>query len=178
MKHTVRIAFCGIVTALSIVIMMLSAVLPIATYALPALAGILGIMLVIEVGIGWALPAYVATSLISIFFVPDKEAALIYILFAGYYPIVKAPIERLKSRVLAYVIKFAIFNAAVISSFFLAVYVMMVPMETFTIFGAYLPWVLLLVGNVIFIIYDFALSGLVVTYYRKLHPAFRKWFQK
>ena len=61
MKQTVRVAFCGIVTALSVVIMLLSAVIPIATYALPALAGMLGIMLVIEVGIGWALPAYVAT---------------------------------------------------------------------------------------------------------------------
>ena len=67
MKQTVRVACCGVMTGLGIVILLLSAVVPVATYALPALAGLLGIVLVIEAGIGWAVPMYVATSLVAFF---------------------------------------------------------------------------------------------------------------
>lgn len=177
MKQTIRIACCGVMTALGIVILLLSSIIPVATYALSAIAGILGIVLVIEAGIGWAVPMYVATSLVSFFVVPDKEVVLVYILFAGYYPIVKSPIEKIRIRIFSYVIKFAIFNAAAIGAFFLAVYVFLTPLESFTIFGVFLPWVLLLIANVVFFVYDFAISGLVATYYRKLHPLIRKWFQ-
>lgn len=177
MKQTLRLAFCGVVTGLSVAVMLLSALVPVATYALPGLAGILSIALVVEFGIGWALPAYAATALVSLFLVPDKETALVYLLFAGYYPIVKALIERVPSRVLAYAIKFALFNAAAIGIFFLSVYVLGVPMESFQVFGKYLPWLLLLLGNAAFFAYDFAVSGLVVMYYRRLHPVFEKWFQ-
>lgn len=176
MKQTVRVACCGVMTGLGIVILLLSAVVPVATYALPALAGLLGIVLVIEAGIGWAVPMYVATSLVAFFVVPNKEAVFVYILFAGYYPIIKSPIQKLKSRVLAYLFKFAIFNAAAIGAFFLAVYVFLTPLESFTLFGVFLPWVLLLLANVVFFLYDLALSGLVATYYRKLHHFIQKWF--
>ena len=60
----------------------------------------------------------------------------------------------------------------------LAVYVVGVPAESFQIFGASLPWVLLLIGNVVFLLYDFGLSSLVVLYYRRFHPLFGKWTKK
>ena len=178
MKQTIRLAFCSMGAALATVLMLLTGLFPFATYALPGLAGVVGIALVIECGIGWALSSYAASAALSLFVSPDKEAALIYVLFAGYYPILKALFEKIRLRLVAYLCKFALFNASVIAAYFLAVYVVGVPAESFQIFGASLPWVLLLIGNVVFLLYDFGLSSLVVLYYRRFHPLFGKWTKK
>ena len=70
-----------------------------ATFALPALAGLLMIMIVIEMGARWAWPTFAVVAILSVFFVPDKQAALLYVIFFGYYPILKALIERLKNKI-------------------------------------------------------------------------------
>ena len=48
MNHTIRVAFCGVLAGLGLALMFLTALLPMATFALPALAGLLMIMIVIE----------------------------------------------------------------------------------------------------------------------------------
>ena len=50
MNHTIRVAFCGVLAGLGLALMFLTALLPMATFALPALAGLLMIMIVIEMG--------------------------------------------------------------------------------------------------------------------------------
>ena len=49
-KGTMRIAVCGIIAALSLVFMMMTSLVPIGTYALPCLAGILISCIVVEYG--------------------------------------------------------------------------------------------------------------------------------
>ena len=44
--------------------------------------------------------------------------------------------------------------------FYIATFVLMVPASAYTVFGLYIPWIILAVGNVVFIIYDYALTGL------------------
>jgi len=56
-----------------------------------------------------------------------------------------------------------------VACFFLAVNFLQLPEDSFTVFGIYLPWVFLILGNAVFLIYDIALSGLVATYVEKLH---------
>ena len=98
MNHTIRVAFCGVLAGLGLALMFLTALLPMATFALPALAGLLMIMIVIEMGARWAWPTFAVVAILSVFFVPDKQAALLYVIFFGYYPILKALIERLKNK--------------------------------------------------------------------------------
>ena len=93
-----------------------------ATFALPALAGLLMIMIVIEMGARWAWPTFAVVAILSVFFVPDKQAALLYVIFFGYYPILKALIERLKNKIVQWVLKYAVFNAAIVSAYFIAIY--------------------------------------------------------
>ena len=178
MSRTFQITFSGIVAALSTVVMLLAGIIPIATYALPALAGVFTIAIVIELNVGWAFAVYAVTGAISAFAVADKEAALLYILFLGYYPIVKALIERIKNKIVQFVLKFALFNAAAVGAYFLAMWLLQLPEDAFVIFGVHLPWVLLILGNAVFVIYDFALSGLVVLYVKRLHPMFSRWMKK
>ena len=52
-KPTFRIAFCGISAALGVVLMMITSLIPVGTYALPCFAGILLLAVLIEYGAKW-----------------------------------------------------------------------------------------------------------------------------
>ena len=169
MSKSGKIALGGLLTALGVVLMFLTGLIPIGTYALPAIAGVLLIVAVIEIGAKWAWMIYAAVAVLSLLFAADKEAALLFVLFFGYYPVLKSFLERISNKVLSWISKFAVFNVAVVACFFLAVNFLQLPEDSFTVFGIYLPWVFLILGNAVFLIYDIALSGLVATYFEKLH---------
>ena len=169
MSKSGKIALGGLLTALGVVLMFLTGLIPIGTYALPAIAGVLLIVAVIEIGATWAWMIYAAVAVLSLLFAADKEAALLFVLFFGYYPVLKSFLERISNKVLSWISKFAVFNVAVVACFFLAVNFLQLPEDSFTVFGIYLPWVFLILGNAVFLIYDIALSGLVATYVEKLH---------
>jgi hypothetical protein len=157
--------------------MFLTGLISIGTYALPALSGILLVAVVIELGTAWAWPVYIAVSVLSLILAADKEAAVLFILFFGYYPIIKALLEKTGKKYLILILKFIIFNVSIIACYFLSIKVLGVPVESFTIRGVYLPWVFLLVGNITFILYDYAVSSIVVTYYQRFHPAVNRLFR-
>ena len=169
MSKSGKIALGGLLAALGVVLMFLTGLIPIGTYALPAIAGVLLIVAVIEIGAKWAWMIYAAVAVLSLLFAADKEAALLFVLFFGYYPVLKSFLERISNKVLSWISKFAVFNVAVVACFFLAVNFLQLPEDSFTVFGIYLPWVFLILGNAVFLIYDIALSGLVATYVEKLH---------
>ncbi|MCY1714212.1 hypothetical protein [Caproiciproducens galactitolivorans] len=175
MKKSFRLAFCGIITALCTVLMFLTGLISIGTYALPALSGVLLIAVVIEFGKSWAWPVYIAVSVLSLLLAGDKEAAMLFILFFGYYPILKSQIEKIHNRATVYLLKFAVFNVSMILGFFIGIQLLSVPKDSFTVRGIYLPWAFLLLGNFVFAVYDYALSLLVVSYFQRFHPYFSKW---
>ena len=175
MNNSIRIAFCGIITALGTIFMFATGLIPIGSYALPALAGVLSILIVVELGAKWAWPVYIATSILSLLLAADKEAAILFIVFFGFYPILKAYIERLHKKPIVYLLKGTVFIAAMILDFLITIFILRVPQESFTIVGVYLPWVFLAVGVVVFYIYDFAVSGLVLLYYQRFHKTLGHW---
>lgn len=63
----------GIASALCLLLMMLT-IIPIATYTMPALAGMVLIVVVIENGYSTAWMVYAAVGFLSLFICPDKEA--------------------------------------------------------------------------------------------------------
>ena len=72
-------AYCGMAAALCVALMLLGAVIPIAMFIAPALAGFLIATVCVECGRTMALTAYAAVSLLALLFVPDKEVALIFV---------------------------------------------------------------------------------------------------
>lgn len=175
MNQSIRLAFCSMVTAVSTILMFLTGAVPVGTYAIPALAGILLAAVVVELGSGWSWAVYIAVSLLSAFIAADKEAVLLFILFFGCYPILKAKIEKGTKKIPGILLKFAIFNSAFILEFFLAMYLLNVPQRSYSVFGMYLPWLFLLAGNFIFALYDYAVSLLVISYCKKFHTIVSKW---
>ncbi len=169
MKTSYKVSLGGIIGALSLVLMLLTSIIPFGTFAFPALAGMMLVCIVIELGYSWAFIVYAVVSALSILFLTDKEAGLYYIVFLGFYPIIKGIIEKLKSRVLQYIVKYAVFNICMVIAFYLSIFVFSIPKESFNIFGLYLPWVFLLLGNMVFIVYDLCVSKVVTIYLLKIH---------
>ena len=168
MKQTVKITFCGIIAALSAVFMLLS-YFPYLTYAVPAVAGLLIMITVIEAGYKWALGAYIAASVL-VFLFAEPEGKLLYICFFGYYPILKAVFDRRKSRALEWILKLAVFNAAIIAVYFVLARAFGVSVEEFGEFGKYSEYIFLLLGNAVFVLYDIAVSRSAAVYMHMLHP--------
>lgn len=159
-----KIAFGGIVAALSLVFMLLTGVLPFGTYALPCFAGILLTTIVIEFGIPWAIGVYAGVSVLSFLLVSDREAALYYTLVLGIYPVLKSLFERIKLRWLSFVIKLVYFNLAAVAGFYISIYVLSIPLESFSLFGVNMPILFLLMGNAVFVVYDICVTRLVAAY--------------
>lgn len=177
-SQTSKIAFGGIICALSLVTMFLSSVFPMAEYTCPALAGIFLIALVIDFNKKTALIAYIAISLLSIFMLPNKESAILFVAFLGYYPILKSRLEQTKSRVVEWIFKIGIFNIAVVVAYVIIIYVfqmteLLSDMQAFAKYGVY---ILLALGNVAFVVYDFALTNLIAMYIQRIKPKFKHMF--
>lgn len=177
MKTTARIAFCGIIGALSVVLMFLTGAVPVATIAIPALAGCFLIPAVAECGAKWGFGVFAVTGILSFLLATDREAFLIYVLFFGYYPVLYAVLDRMKNRKLMYVIKLVIFNAACVLEALLAVYVFGIPFENIGFLGNLTAVVLLVLANIVFVLYDHALRGLIAMYFAKFHKMIRKTFR-
>ncbi len=167
-NNSFRVAFCGLITAFALALMFATGLIPVGTYAFPCFAGMLLVAVVIEFGARWALAAFAAVSLLSFFLSGDKEAVVYFIAFFGFYPILKSAIERLKSKVLQYVIKYAVFTACIVAAFFVCKFVLMIPDEEFTLFGVYLPWVFLAGAEAFFFLYDLCVSLVVRDYVLKI----------
>lgn len=166
MKKSKKIVFCAILAALAAVFVTVGKLIPVGTYVFPAVAGILGAIIVIEIGVKWALAAYfVATALSFIFGL--NEAVLLYAMFFGYYPIIKSVIERLKSRIFEYAVKVIIFNVAMVGAY--AVLIPVFGLEALGFETMTFVWITLAIGNVVFILYDIGLTRLITLYFSRYH---------
>ena len=127
-KSTFRIAVCAIIAALGVVLMMITSIVPVGTYALPCFAGILVIAVVIEYGVKWSIGVFAVISVLSVFLAGDKEAVLYFIAFFGYYPIIKNVFEsKIKNKFLLFFLKLAVFNAAAVASFLIGTFLLSIP---------------------------------------------------
>ncbi|MBR4452275.1 MAG: hypothetical protein IKS39_10600 [Clostridia bacterium] len=177
MKQSSKCAIGGIVASLSLVLMISVAVVPFLTYALPAIAGAMMIFAVIEIDKKWAFGIYAAVAILGIFLVPDKEVAVMYLAFFGYYPILKSLLESKCGRVTEWILKLASFLSTIVISYFLMIKFMGVTIDEFDTWGKWAIPILLGMGTFAFIIYDMALTRLVLLYNLKWRKYFRKYFK-
>ncbi len=170
-RKSTQVALGGLCSALCLLLLFLTGLVPFATFALPALAGMVLIAVVEENGRGTALLVYSAASLLSLFVVPDREAAVLFILFFGYYPLLRQLLHRLRFWPAMLLLKGIIFNISMLVAYWLIINLLGIPdvLEEFGSFGRYSALVLLLMGNVVFIIYDYALGNIIWAY--------RNWFR-
>ena len=83
MSNTKKITFCGIMAAISVVIM-LTSYFPYLTYAIPAIASIFVLIPTLEIGLKWGTLTYFVSAVI-VLLVGEMEAKLLFTVFLGYY---------------------------------------------------------------------------------------------
>lgn len=169
-RNSYKVAMCGILTALSVVIMLICGFLGFLTYAAPMIAGGLLIVPVKEYGTRTALTMYVAVSVLSIILVTDKELSLFYLLLFGHYPIIQPKLDKIESVPLRRVLKAVIFNGCAILSVWLAQVIFSVPIfeENWSMW--LLVVIYLAMANVCFVLYDRALRQFYTIYDIKIAP--------
>ena len=178
-KRSAQGALCGMMAALCMLLMFMTGLIPFATYAIPALAGILMIVIVVETNAKWALLVYIAVSLLSIFITPDREAAMMFIAFFGHYPILKLYLERVRPRALEFFLKVLCFNICIVAAYLVIIFVFDMPdiLTEMGSFGKYSAAVLLGFGNLVFLIYDFATTRLIGAYINWFRPKVLRRFK-
>ena len=175
LKQNTKITFSAILSALATIFMLLS-YFPYLTYAIPAISGLLIMICVIEINPKWALLCYISSSVL-VFLLAEPESRMMYIFFFGYYPIVKALIEKINNSIIEWLIKLLVFNAAMILIYYVLAFVFTISFEDFGEWGRYGALIFLAIGNIVFVLYDIAISRIAVTYMKLLHPKVIKIFK-
>jgi len=145
------------------------------TYALPMIAGVLLIIPVLEFGTGTALTTYFSTALLAFILPANKESALMYLFLFGLYPILKRYFDQIKMVPLRLIVKFGYFNLAAIGAVGLAAWLFQIPIDDGSLGNFAIP-LLLVLGNVAFIVYDVAVSRCVWLYLSRIQPILHKTF--
>ncbi|MBO5726140.1 MAG: hypothetical protein J6S00_03630 [Clostridia bacterium] len=172
MKQTVKITFCAIMAAMATAFMLL-AYFPYFTYAVPAIAGVLTLVVLIELRGKWPIFTYIVTSVL-VFLFAEVEAKFMYISFFGYYPLLKAVIEKINNRVVQYLLKFAVFNAAVLLVYGILASLIGIDVSEFGSYGTIGMVGMLVLANVAFFLYDIVLVRVANMYLKTVHPRLKK----
>lgn len=146
------------------VILLLGSLLP--GYAIPtaAVAGLVTAAAVLQFGCPAGFAVYAVASFLSLLLLPQKTAALWYLLVFGHYGAVKSLLERIPSRMAEWAMKCAVYTA----SFFL---MKLVFSGAFAALTSLLPLSLLplyAVGLLVFLLYDIGFSRLIGLYLRRI----------
>ncbi len=167
--NTKRLTVCAMLAALGVVLLWIGSILEVAEISMAVVASLLCVIAVIEYGSASAWLVFAVTSVLSLILLPNKGVAATYVLFFGYYPIIKEKLER-HSRVRRWVEKELIFHVALVAIF--AVW-------RFVLFptASKMPFVMALVMIALFeaafVLYDVALTRLISYYLFRLRKRFR-----
>ena len=157
MKKAKITAVCGMMAALSVVLMFITTFVTVFVYVLPIATGLIVFFVSEFADKKWAMGVFFTTAFLSLVLLTDKEAGLTYTLFFGYYPLLKHSLEKLP-KVLAWFVKLVIFNIAAVCIGVLGVLVFGISAEEYKEFGVFTIPLLLGLANIAFILYDIAFS--------------------
>ena len=162
-----RTALCGLLAALSVVILSLGSVIPLADVASPMLAMVCLLPVVDACGGKTCLLVYAAVSVLAVLLCADKELACYYV-FLGWYPALRPRLAGL-NRVLRIAVKCGLFTAAmaVMYALLLFLFRMEAVVEEFAEYSTWMFIALLVLGNVTFLLFDRAMETLTAVLRRK-----------
>ena len=169
-KQTKYLTVSAMLCALGVIFLALGAFIEVLDITTAVMASLLCVYAVIEMGGGYPWGVWIVTSILSLLLLPVKTPALFYALLAGFYPILKEKLERLK-RPLAFLLKLAVFHLSLgaivlLLSLFFPEQLVFDGME-------WLPIAMYALCVVTFILYDVALTRVITVYLVRLRPRFR-----
>lgn len=176
MKKTKDIAFCGLISALSIAICLIGSLFTVTKFIAPIIAGLIVIIVIECVGIKQSIITYVSVSILLFIILSKKSGAIAYILLFGYYPIIHFALEKLKVKMTAIITKVIIFLSVGTLSAFIGLQFMPAIQERNDFRK------LMIIGIVLYtvfaIVYDLFLKVLFIQFRVRLKPRFDKLIKK
>ena len=161
--RTKYLTVSAMLAALSVILLGLGSLINPLDLTVAALASILCVWAVIEMGRTYAWMIWLVTSFLAILLLPQKTPGC-FSLFIGLYPILKERLERLP-RVAEWALKILLFHVMIVLCWLILR--IFVPEEAALEFG----WLLLAtytLALVAFLLYDYALTKLISFYLQKL----------
>lgn len=152
-----RTALVGVLSAGSLVFLWLACIAPSGRLGLDAVSGLFPMAAVIAAGRGAGYLCWAVSGILGLILLPDKGVAMMYLAFFGLYPVLKSRFERQKRQTAAWLCKLGYFNL-VLGIFWFALRNLFLPSAPVWLEQNWLVWLL---GNGVFILYDIGLSRLV-----------------
>jgi len=164
-----RITWPAVLAALTAALLSLAGAAPTGQIAFAAAASLFAVAAVVETGVFSGAAVYAVSAALSLLLAADKTAPMLYLLFFGYYPVLKLFADRLHSGIFRWGLKFLVLNGAVT----LALYVIGGTMLDLSVVGgsrlaAYAA------ANAVLVPYDLGISRLAQWYADKLSPKIRR----
>ncbi len=157
-----KVAYPAILAALALVLVYLGSIVPRGNIGIVAAAGVLMAGAVISVSIQAGFLCWGAVSILAFLLVPDKLCALMFAVLFGLYPMVKSIVEaRRWPKALEIAVKLIFFNAALTVLWLVMGAALLASLPEFMAKGW---WIVYLIGNIVFLLYDFGFSGLIALY--------------
>lgn len=172
-KNTKRLTVSAMISALSVTLLYLGSFIEVLDITMAVTASLFSAVMVIEYGKGAPWSVFGVTSVLSLILLPQKLPALMYALFFGYYPIIKEYVEKIRNKLVSWIVKLFIFSFAtalllLLSKLFLA--------ETDMPAGALMTAIFLILSAAMLILYDVALTRMISYYIIKLRHRFKNIF--
>lgn len=155
-------------SALGVILLYIGALVEVVDISMAVIASLLCVFAVIEYGGSAPWLVFGVTAVLSVILVPVKTTALMYALFFGYYPILKEKFEKL-NQVTSWICKEAVFNVALVAILVCMKYLLFQSTDI-----PFMLWVIAItLCEVVFVVYDIALSRLISLYVYRLRKRFK-----
>ncbi|WP_069650056.1 hypothetical protein [Caloranaerobacter ferrireducens] len=155
-----KVALGGIVVLLSVLCLYLASILPTNKIFFFCLSTVFIAVIIIEFKTYFSLITYGAVSILGFIVIPNKLIMIPYVIYFGYYGIIKYYIEKINNILVEWVIKIVLFNL-----FVYVTYIITVNLFVSNLYIKLPIWLILLLLQVLFIIYDICYS-LAINYYK------------
>ena len=116
--NTREVTSGAMMAAAAVVLMSVSVIFPTLSITCAAFAGFIIMFVYLKWGMKTAVLSYITASLLGILLLANKEAAILFAVLFGQYPMVKATIERNSGKMRAFILKFLYFNADMIAVYY------------------------------------------------------------
>lgn len=156
MKNTKKLAFSALMSALGVAFMYTGAMLEVLDLSTAALASICVMLVLTELGGRYAWLTFAVTGVLSLLILPQKLAAVFFLGFLGFYPMAKAFFERRFRGWRCLVLKFLLLN--------LCILLMLLAVRYVIAEALWFEIMTLVLANIVFVVYDFALTRLLQAY--------------
>ncbi|MBQ7835769.1 MAG: hypothetical protein IJ389_00770 [Clostridia bacterium] len=166
-KNTLKLTLCAVLAGLSFVAMYLGNITGVFDLCAVVVGALCMAFAVIEFGGVWPWLVCFVTSVLSLVLLPDKMVALEYIFLGGIYPILKRVFEN-RGRIISLILKAVYCNVALTVVIVLIKFVFVTAESS-----AMIVWLIYLIGNAFFFIFDYSLTTFITFYLLRLRKKLR-----